>query len=395
MQGSTSPRLVYLVTHPVTADTLLRGQLAFMRERGLSVTVISAPGPELERVAAREAVRVVGVPMDRAMAPPRDAVALGRVLATLRRIGPHIVHASTPKAGLLGMLAAQALRVPVRIYLMRGLRLETTTGPLRRVLAGVEHVTTACAHDVACVSQSLLEKVIAGGYVPASKARVVGNGTSNGVDTDRFRRTDALEVEGARRLEALGVGRSDPVVGFVGRLVHDKGVIELLDAFDRVRSELPNAKLVLIGGDLGDERLDPALVRRVADAAGVIRAGTIADLAPYYARMNVLAFPSHREGFPNVPLEAASMAVPVVGSRATGVVDAIVDGETGAIVPVRDGAALGAALLGYLRDPQRSAAHGQAARDRAVRLFRREAVWSAWLDLYRARLEPLGVRLPA
>ena len=379
------PRLVYAVTHPVTADKFLQGQLAFMRERGFDVTVVASPGPELDRVAAREGVRVVPLPMHRGLSPARDAVALARMTATLRRLRPDIVNASTPKAGLLGMLAARAVHVPVRIYLMRGLRLETTRGTLRTVLSGVEHLTIAAADQIACVSPSLLRAVVGGGWVTATKASVVGNGTSNGVDLERFSRTDARVAEGTRLLEALGVPAGAPVIGFVGRLARDKGIAELLDAFDRVRREIADARLVLLGGDLGDEAAEPELAA-AARGPNVVATGTIDDLAPYYARMDVLAFPSRREGFPNVPLEAAACEVPVVGARATGVVDAVEDGATGTLVDVGDASALAVALLRYLRDPDRAKAHGHAGRERAARLFDRTAVWEAWLELYRGRL---------
>jgi glycosyltransferase involved in cell wall biosynthesis len=354
-----------------------------MRESGFDVTVISSPGPELDRVAAREHVDVIGVPMARAVLRSRDVIALGRLLATFRALKPDIVNASTPKAALLGMLAARAVDVPVRIYLMRGLRLETTRGLLRGALSAAERVTASCAHRVACVSSSLLAVAVRGGYVPQDKATVVGAGTSNGVDVERFRATEEARAEGARLLEGCGVGTNDPVIGFVGRLVEDKGIRELLDAFARVRATFPQAKLVLLGGDLGDERLDAKLVSLVRASPNVITTPTIAELAPYYARMTVLAFPSHREGFPNVPLEAAAAGVPVVGARSTGVVDAVVHGETGELVDRGDAEGLAGALHRYLSDPARSAAHGQAGRDRVVRLFSQRTVWSAWLETYR------------
>lgn len=388
------PRLVYLATHPVTADLLLRGQLAFMREHGFDVTVIAAPGPELDRVRDREGVQTIGVPMVRVNDAPRDAVSLARLTAVLRRLRPDIVNAGTPKAGLLGMMAARALDVPVRIYLLRGLRLETARGALRRVLAITERVASACAHEVVAVSRSLVQAAVEGGYVPSTKAIVLGAGASNGIETERFRRTEALRLEGGRLLAPLGVGPEDPVIGFVGRLVADKGIDELLGAFERVRRDMPRTKLVLLGGDLAGDTTEAHILARVRRTPGVIATKKIADLAPYYARLDVLGFPSYREGFPNVVAEAASAELPVVGFRVTGVVDAVEDGKTGALVERGNVEALADALATYLREPARAAAHGRAARERVVRLYDRRIVWKNWLEHYRDRLERRNLPLP-
>lgn len=387
------PRLVHVVTHPVTADLFLRGQLAYLERAGFDVTVVSSPGRELERVGEREGVRTVAVPMARGP-HPTDAASLARVVRVLRKLKPDIVNASTPKAGLLGMLAARALAVPIRIYLLRGLRLETERGPLRAVLSASERLAAACAHDVLCVSPSLLRAAVEGGHIPRSKARVVGAGSSNGVDVERFRRDADLRSTGRRHLQALGVGADDPIVLFVGRFARDKGIADLITAFAAVRAEFPRAKLVVLGGDLADESIDADLVRLVKGAAGVVATGRIDDLAPYYAAADVVAFPSLREGFPNVPLEAASAELPVVGYRSTGVVDAIVDGVTGRFVEQRSSVALGGAIAEYLRSPDLAAAHGRAGRERVVREFRRVDVWRAWLEEYTRQLGAKRLPLP-
>jgi glycosyltransferase involved in cell wall biosynthesis len=388
------PRLVYVATHAVTADLLLRGQLAFMREQGFDVTVIAAPGPDLDRVRERERVETVAVPMVRANDAVRDAVSLTALTRALARIRPDIVNAGTPKAGLLGMLAARALRVPIRIYLLRGLRLETTTGLLRAVLATTEKIASGCANDVVCNSPSLLRAAVDGGYVPARKARVIGHGSSNGVDTERYRPTDELRRRGSELTTALGIPDGAPLVAFVGRFAADKGMAELLDAHDIVRTAIPETRLALLGGDLADEAADPKLAERARRTPGVVTTPRIFDLAPYYARMNVLAFPSFREGFPNVIVEAAAAETPTVGFRSTGVVDGVVSGETGTLVAQGDAKALAEAILQYLHSPELARAHGRAARQRAVRHFERRNVWIAWLEAYRVSLRARSLPLP-
>jgi glycosyltransferase involved in cell wall biosynthesis len=245
-----------------------------------------------------------------------------------------------------------------------------------------------------CVSESLRRAYVAGGYAPADKTCVLAAGSSNGVDAARFAPTAARRAQARALRRDLGVPPQAPVVGFVGRLVPDKGVAELLDAFDALRGARPDARLLLLGGDLGGDALPAALARRARRTPGVVAVGPTAEPAPYYALMDALAFPSHREGFPNVPLEAAAAEVPVVGFRATGVVDAVEDGRTGRLVPRGDAAALAAALQGYLADADLRRAHGAAGRARVCRLFAREVVWRAWAAEYARLLRAHGLPAP-
>ena len=364
------PRLVLVVTVPVTANVLLRGQLAYLGER-FDVTVISSPGPDLDEVERREHVRVVAVPIEREIAPQADAASLVRLTRELRALRPHIVNASTAKAGLLGMMAAKGLRVSARIYQLRGLRLETEAGVKRAVLGATERVAAACAHRVWCNSESLRTVYVAAGFASAQKCSVLGAGSSNGVDVERFTATPVHRARSLALRRELGIADDAPIVGFVGRPVADKGIAELLSAFDRVREAIPRTRLIVVGAGFAGDRATAELAAR----ADVVLVPRVPEPAPYYAMMDVLAFPSRREGFPNAPLEAAVAGVPTVGIRATGVVDAVVDGQTGRLVPPRDVRAFADALVAYLGDSQLRRSDGERARARALESFARERVW--------------------
>lgn len=374
-------KLVYLVTHPMTARLLLDGQLRHLSDAGFEVILVTSPGADLEGVAEREGVRVETVPMAREMAPLADLVAVVRLLRLFRRLRPQVVNAGTPKAGLLGMLAARLLRVPVRVYTLRGLRLETARGLRRRLLTFTERLACSSAHRVVCVSQSLRRRAVELGLVAEARAVVLGEGSSNGVDVDRFAAAAADRERTAALRRELGLPEGAPVVGFVGRFTRDKGIADLAAAFERIAAHRPDARLLLLGDFEPGDPVPDELARRLRDDPRMLLPGFVPDASPYYPLMHVLAFPSFREGFPNAPLEAAAAGVPTVGYRVTGTVDAVIDGETGRIVAAGDADALADALAAYLDDPDLRARHGRAARGRAES-FRREVVQRRWAGFF-------------
>jgi glycosyltransferase involved in cell wall biosynthesis len=369
-------RILNIVTVSMSAR-LFHGRLAFLKRCGWETALCSSPGSELHDVAAEADGVAFEVPMEREIAPLRDVVALWRLYRLMRRYRPAIVDASTPKAGLLGMLAARLAGVPVRVYMLRGLRLETATGAKAFLLRLVERIAAVCATQIFCVSESLKRAYVDRGMAPEEKSLVLGAGSSNGVDTVRFCRDDETRQQAERLREAFGWPAAAPVVGFVGRLTRDKGIVELAKAFRMLLAELPDTRLLLVGDFEAADPLPEDCIRWLRDDPRVVVTGFVADPKAYYAVMEVLAFSSYREGFPNVPLEAAAMELPVVATRVSGCVDAVSEGVTGELVPSRDAPALAEAIRRYLADPALRRRHGQAGRDRAVRDFRPEVVWEA------------------
>lgn len=387
MSGGREPAgglsLVFLVTTPLTARHLARGQLAHLRRRGFEVTVVASPGPALDDVARHEGVSALAVPMAREIAPLADLMALWRLYRVIRRRRPRLVSAGTPKAGLLGMVAARLAGVPARLYTMRGLRLESERGWRRRLFTATEKLAAACATRVVCVSPSLERLYVGLGLAPAAKVAVLANGSSNGVDLERFHPRREAQDAAARLRRELGIAPDAPVLGFVGRFTRDKGIADLVRAFDRVAASRPPARLLLVGRFEAGDPLPPEIHRRLEQDPRILLHPFAEDTAPLYRVMDLVVFASRREGLPNVPLEAAASELPVAAYVATGTVDAVEDGVTGTLVPSGDWQALAEACLRYLDDPELAARHGRAGRERAARLFRRELVWQAWESEYR------------
>jgi glycosyltransferase involved in cell wall biosynthesis len=386
--------LVHVTTVPSTVLAFLHGQIEFMQSRSFDVTVVSSPGPELDEVAKRFNVPVHGVPMARRPSPLRDFTALIRLSRLFLRIRPDIVHASTPKAGALGMAAAGLAGVPVRIYTVRGLMHEIGSGPLKYVLRALERLTCRLADRVVVVSRSAAELLRKEGLCPDPKITVIGHGSSNGVDArDRFNPALTERDAVVRIRRDLGIPDDVLVLGFVGRLVRAKGICELLQAWQLLREHRPEARLVIIGPSEHADGMPPELREDLESDPGVYLVGEVPnDRMPYYyANMDVVVLPSHREGLPNVPLEAAAMGVPVVTTNVTGCTDAVEDGVTGSIVPLGDVHALAEAILRYLNDSELRRQHGAAARERVSLHFRPETIWQGLYEEYERLLEQKAI----
>lgn len=375
-------RVVHVTTVPESLQ-FIAGQAPVMRARGYELAAISSPGEALERFGAAEGVPVYGVPMPRAITPGADLRSLAKLTAQLVRLAPDLVHAHTPKGGLLGMLAAKAARVPVRLYHMRGLPFVTQQGWKRELLVTTERVSCGVADHVLCVSHSLREVALGAKLCPPGKLEVLLGGSGQGVDSEG--RFNPERVGAGARAEVrreLGLAGDALVVGFVGRLVRDKGVGELTTAWLAVRERFPAARLVLVGRFEERDALGPEVRRALERDERVVLAGFRRDTERLYAAFDVVVLPTYREGFPNVPLEAASMQVPVIATRVPGCVDAVVDGVTGRLVAAGDDQQLREALAELLGDAALRERLGAQARQRVRERFRREAIWDAIADTY-------------
>ena len=374
-------KLLFVVTASVSCG-FYRGMLRHLKNAGFSVVMVSAAGRELDEIASAEGAASRTVAIEREISPFRDLVSLWKLYRVIKAEKPDLVDVSTPKAGLLGGTAAALAGVPCRIYTLRGLRLETACGWKRLLLWLAERLACACVHRVVPVSPSLRQRAIDLKLVSGEKARVLGKG-SGGVDLGRFTPLRRNSSETASLRQTLGLTGQETVIGFVGRLVKDKGIHELVEAFGELSATIPDLRLLLVGDFEAGDPVDQALRKRIESAATIFETGFVEEPALYYPLMDVFVLPTHREGFPGVALEAQASGVPVVTTSATGAVDSVEDGVTGLVVPAGNTKALAEAIRTLLTSPALRTEMGRAGRHWMERDFHCEAVWDAHADLYR------------
>jgi glycosyltransferase involved in cell wall biosynthesis len=386
------------VAHVTTADVslryLLQNQLEAIREHGYEVTGVSSAGTH---VAAIEAggIRHEAVPMTRRITPLADALSLVRLYRLMRRRRFTIVHTHNPKPGLIAQLAARLARVPVVVNTLHGFYFHDRTPAMaRRFYVTLERVAARCSDVILSQNPEDVATAIRDGIAPAHRIRLLGNG----IDLARF---DPARVGSARRREvraSLGIADDAPVVGFVGRLVAEKGVRELLEAARYVLEDLPAARFLFVGATDTDkaDRLTAEVARDVGLHHACVFAGQRQDMPEMYGVMDVFVLPSHREGFPRAPMEASAMKVPSVVTDVRGCRQAVTHGRNGLLVPVGDVRALAQAISRILAN--RALAHrlGEHGRRRALVEFDERSVFMTVLAEYARLLEEkgLGGRIP-
>ena len=353
-------KLIRVTTVPTTLQTFCSGLLRELSHEGFEVAAISSaytPGrqhgevTELEAYGEQEGIRTIEVPMERQISPVRDLKSLWRMWRVLRREKPDMVHSMTPKAGLITMLAAWLARVPVRIHTFTGLVFPTATGLKRRILMTTDWLTCACATHVIPEGEGVKADLLNNG-ITRKPIKVLGYGNIKGIDLDYYNREAVVDNAQCTMHNAQlqdGTCPPSPLKGecegftfvFVGRIVRDKGINELVGAFKRLHDEFPEVRLVLVGPF--EDTLDPVSPEtktEIDSNPGIEAVGGQRDVRPFYAAADALVFPSYREGFPNVVIEAGAMELPSIVTDINGSREIIIEGRNGTIVPPRDEEAL-------------------------------------------------------
>jgi glycosyltransferase involved in cell wall biosynthesis len=379
-------RIVRLATVPFFLLHHLRSQIEALVAAGHEVILISSPidgADALERIAG---VRFAPVDIPRGIAPLHDLAALVSMYRLFRSFRPDVVHSTTPKAGLLCALAAFLSRVRVRLHTFTGQPWLELSGPTRWFSMASDwltaHLNTHCYAD----SPSQRDFLIAEGLCRAGNISVLESGSLAGVDLSRFN-SASLAGRALKCRETLSIPLTARVVLFVGRVTRDKGMLELADAFSRIKAVDSEVYLVVVGPtEPQRDPLPPALLQALESDDRIRMTGYDPEPEKYLAMADVLCLPSYREGFGNVVIEAGALGVPTVGTRINGLRDAVVDGVTGLLVPPKNAAALAGALASLLKNEGKRKQMGNAARERARNLFDSRVVNARVLEEYKRLL---------
>lgn len=380
------PKLIRITTVPVSLVSLLKDQPKFMKAQGFEVIAISTPGELLNEVEAIQGVKTIGIPMTRTISPVSDLKSLWQLYRVFKKERPDIVHSHTPKAGTLGMIAAKLARVPVRMHTIAGLPLVEATGAKRKLLDVVEKITYACAHKIYPNSYGLQDIILKNKYTRAEKLKVIGHGSSNGIDTQEFD-PGQISTETTRKLrEELGISQENFVFLFVGRVVSDKGVNELVKAFAKITAEKSQIQphLILVGNY--ENHLDPLLPeteKTIRENQYIHAVGYKINVNDYLASANVLTFPSYREGFPNVVMQAAAMQLPAIVSDINGCNEIITQGENGWIIPPKNVEKLQERMTWCMQNKTQAKQMGLKSRQLMQEKYERAYVWQELLKEYR------------
>lgn len=379
-----------MTTVPISLFSLLKGQLRFMNQY-YDVKGISSDGELREEAAVHEGVEIIPIEMTRTITPIKDLKSLWTLYRLFKKEKPLIVHTHTPKAGTVGMLAAKLAGVPLRLHTIAGLPLLETSGNKRRLLDWVEKATYACATNIFPNSKGLYDIILANQYTRKEKLKMIGQGSSNGIDTAHFSAAHYSAADNRAKRAVLHIHEDDFIFVFVGRLVKDKGLSELVVAFKKLTAsdmqepatrKIP--RLLLVGDyEMDLDPLPPETRVEIETNPSISFVGFQKDVRPYFAIANALVFPSYREGFPNVVMQAGAMGLPAIVSNINGCNEIIKEGENGVIVPPKNSGSLYESMRRFISDEPFVNRLKVNARQMIVDRYEQAFVWKALLTEYR------------
>ena len=371
-------KLFRISTIPDSLEILLKGQLKMLSEY-YEVVAVSSPGEKMKVLEEREGVRTVSIPMERRISLVKDFISLLRLIVLFAKERPDMVHSITPKAGLLSMLAAWITRVPVRMHTFTGLVFPTATGKMQKLLIAMDRLTCFCATHINPEGEGVKRDLV--NYNITSKPlHIIANGNVNGIDLEYFDKTPEV-VEKACSYKKEGTF----TFCFVGRMVRDKGINELVHSFLRLYQKDERVRLLLVGPF--EKELDPVLPEveeHILHHPGICYMGYQNDVRPFLVASDALVFPSYREGFPNVVIQAGAMGLPAIVTDINGCNEIVLPDLNGVIIPSKDEQALYESMKYFASHPVEVERMAANARPLIASRYEQRIVWNALLDEYKS-----------
>ena len=369
-----------ITTVPISLNGLFKGQLKMLNEH-FELVGVSSPGPALEEAHQREGIRVIALPMKRRISPVKDFISLVRMVLLFLKERPDMIHSYTPKAGMVSMLAGWIAGVPVRMHTFTGLVFPTATGLKQKILIWTDRLTCACATHINPEGNGVKQDLIRY-HITKKPLKIIANGNVNGIDLDYFQRTPEViqAAEAFRKEDAF-------TFCFVGRMVRDKGVNELISAFVLLQKKYKQVRLILVGPF--ERELDPLTdetEKQIFHHPAIEFVDLQRDVRPFLAASDALILPSYREGFPNVVLQGGAMGLPCIVSDINGCNEIIEQGKNGVIIEPQNEMALYQAMEDFLLFPEKVKAMAQNCRKMVIDRFDQKKLWAALLDEYRTLL---------
>ena len=371
-------KLIKVSTVPMSLNTFCRGQLKMLSQY-YDVIAVSSPDSELQELKEREGVKTIAVPMERHISIFKDISSLLNMIKVFRRERPDIVHSMTPKAGLISMLAARITGVPVRMHTYTGLVFPTETGMKQKILIWMDRLLCACATYINPEGKGVMNDLIKFG-ITKKPLHIIANGNVRGINLNVYSRNEDV----MKKAETL---RDDSrfTFCFVGRLVGDKGLNELVAAFEQLKKDgVKNIRLLMVGPK--EEQLDPlkaVTVDMMNEDDDIILYGSQKDVRAYYAASDAFVFPSYREGFPNTVLEAGAMGLPTIVTDINGCNEIITNNVNGVIIPSHSEKALYDAMRYFVENNDKIKEMGVNARRVIETKFEQKMIWAELLKVYK------------
>lgn len=370
-----------ITTVPLSLNSLFKGQLKMLNEH-FELVGVSSSGSEQEEVHQREGIRIIALPMERRISPIKDFISLVRMVLLFLKERPDMIHSYTPKAGLISMLAGWITGVPVRMHTFTGLVFPTATGLKQKLLIWTDRLTCACATHINPEGNGVKQDLIRY-HITKKPLKIIANGNVNGIDLKYFQRTpEVMQVAEAYRKEGVFT------FCFVGRVVRDKGINELVSVFVRLQKKHTQIRLILVGPF--EKKLDPVSAeteKQILEHPAIDFMDFQKDIRPFLVASDALAFPSYREGFPNVVIQAGAMGLPSIVTDINGCNEIIEQDKNGVIIEPQNEQALYLAMEDFLLHPEKVKDMAQNSRKMVADRFDQKIVWTALLDEYKTLLK--------